>query len=102
MFDGKLRPHPGRTHEFLLVANFAEGHDADLCVLSLSHLNLKSQVERLPNGRANAEFRIIAMAESDEFKSAKEAVSNTAIRHGGKLVSCLVLMRPSTEGADAC
>ena len=96
LLDGKLRPDPGRTHEFILIANFQEGRAAELCVLSLAHLKLTSEVSRLPNGRANVEFTVIAKAESRELRKARQAVNDAAVQHGGALVSCLVTMRPSS------
>jgi len=101
LIDGRLRPDPGTTQEFLLIVNFAETRAADHCSNALSHLNMKSEVVPLPNGRANANFIVFAKPESKRFKSARDAVSEAAERHGGSLVSCFVLMGGSSESANA-
>ncbi|MBJ7311000.1 hypothetical protein ACFOLJ_20590 [Rugamonas sp. CCM 8940] len=95
LMSGRLRPDPGRTHEFELVANFAEAQSAEYCLMALQHLNMKSEVERLANGRANATFSFWAKPESSKFKDARDAITAAAKRHGGEVLLCAVVMRQS-------
>ncbi|MRX07312.1 hypothetical protein GJ697_05635 [Pseudoduganella sp. FT25W] len=97
LISGRIRPDPGVTHEFELVANFAEAQSAEYCLMALQHLNMKSAVARLANGRANATFNFFAKPGSSKFTEARDAVTEAARRHGGEVLLCAVVMRSGGE-----
>jgi hypothetical protein len=95
--SGRIRPDPGRIHEFELVANFAGAQSAEFCLMALQHLNMKAEVVRLVNGRANATFCFWAQPESSAFAETRDAIAEAANRHGGEVLLCFVVMRPNGE-----
>jgi hypothetical protein len=77
---------PNRMYEFLFAVSFPDRHAAEMCVLSLSHLNVVSKIGEGGSGRCSADFRFTGKGDPATVIKIKSSIEQAAQRHGGKLV----------------